>query len=56
MRACLNTPENELARMGDSAHERALTRHDIDREAAKLRALFAASATARIDARAAACR
>ncbi|HWH82051.1 MAG TPA: glycosyltransferase, partial [Burkholderiaceae bacterium] len=54
MRACLNAPANQLARMGDAAHERALARHDIDREAAKLCALFAASSSARVAAGAAA--
>ncbi|HWH80909.1 MAG TPA: glycosyltransferase family 4 protein [Burkholderiaceae bacterium] len=54
MRACLNAPAEQLARMGASAHEGALARHDIDREAAKLRALFAASSSARVAAGAAA--
>ena len=41
MAACLDAPADRLARMGDAAHRRVLARHDIDREAAKLAALFA---------------
>ena len=40
---CLAASPAELARMGDAAHARVLERHDIDREAAKLAALFAES-------------
>lgn len=40
MERCLNTPDDELARMGSRARTRVLARHDIDREAAKLIALF----------------
>ena len=40
MERCLNTPHDELARMGSRARTRVLARHDIDREAAKLIALF----------------
>lgn len=40
MERCLNTPADELARMGSRARTRVLARHDIDREAAKLIALF----------------
>jgi len=40
MEACLATPPDRLARMGEAAHRRALERHDIDTEAAKLAALF----------------
>jgi glycosyltransferase involved in cell wall biosynthesis len=45
MRECLAAPAEELSRIGESAHHRVLERHDIDREAAKLAALFAAPAT-----------
>jgi colanic acid/amylovoran biosynthesis glycosyltransferase len=41
--ACLVAPAAELARMGEAAHARVLERHDIDREAAKLAAHFAAT-------------
>jgi len=34
--------------MGEAARERVLARHDVDTEAAKLVALFAASAAARV--------
>lgn len=37
---CLALPIAELERMGEQAHDRVLQRHDIDREAAKLAALF----------------
>jgi glycosyltransferase involved in cell wall biosynthesis len=40
MAACLASPAESLARMGDSARRRVLERHDIDTEAAKLAALF----------------
>ncbi|WP_197685174.1 glycosyltransferase family 4 protein [Herminiimonas arsenitoxidans] len=40
MERCLNTPADELARMGARARTRVLARHDIDHEAAKLIALF----------------
>ena len=46
IRACLAATPQELARMADAAHARVLQRHDIDTEAAKLAALFAASAPA----------
>ena len=39
--ACLAATPDALARMGEAAHQRVLERHDIDREAAKLAALFA---------------
>ena len=44
---CLAAPADALARMGEAAHARVLARHDVDTEAAKLAALFAASAAAR---------
>ncbi len=44
MAACLDAPPDALARMGAAAHERVLARHDVDREAAKLVALFDAAA------------
>lgn len=40
MQECLATPPESLARMGETARKRALERHDIDIEAAKLAALF----------------
>ena len=39
--ACLEATPAELARMGEAGHRRVLARHDVDREAAKLAALFA---------------
>lgn len=44
MTTCLRATGDELARMGTAAHNRAVERHDVDREAAKLLALFSASA------------
>lgn len=41
---CLAQPPEVLQRMGDSARERVLQRHDIDLEAGKLAALFRRSA------------
>jgi len=43
MRSCLQAPSEVLQRMGDSGRKRALERHDIDKEAAKLAALFTVS-------------
>jgi colanic acid/amylovoran biosynthesis glycosyltransferase len=40
MQACLDAPVETLARMGEAARERVLERHDVEREAAKLTALF----------------
>src|SRR5207253_1637840 len=40
MQACLDAPVEMLARMGTSARQQAVTRHDIDSEAAKLGRLF----------------
>ncbi len=40
MQACLEAPADTLARMGAAAHERALARHSVDKEAAKLGKLF----------------
>ena len=40
MQACLAASPADLSRMAASAHARVLTRHDVDREAAKLAALF----------------
>ena len=45
MQACLASAPEQLARMADAAHARVLARHDIDREAAKLVALFRAAAS-----------
>jgi len=42
MRACLETPEIELERMGQAARFRALQRHGIDGQAARLSDLLAA--------------
>jgi colanic acid/amylovoran biosynthesis glycosyltransferase len=43
IQVCLNASERQLSSMAQSAHARVLARHDIDTEAAKLRALFKAS-------------
>jgi glycosyltransferase involved in cell wall biosynthesis len=40
MRACLAAPIEMLARMGATAHERVLERHDVESEAEKLAALL----------------
>jgi colanic acid/amylovoran biosynthesis glycosyltransferase len=40
MRGCLQTPAEELFRMGEAARRRALERHNADLEAAKLAGLF----------------
>jgi glycosyltransferase involved in cell wall biosynthesis len=40
MQACLDAPDETLARMGEAARERVLARHDADNEAAKLAKLF----------------
>jgi glycosyltransferase involved in cell wall biosynthesis len=45
MVACLDAPPDTLARMGAAAHERVLARHDVDREARKLAALFDVAGT-----------
>jgi glycosyltransferase involved in cell wall biosynthesis len=50
---CLAAPADALTRMGEAARTRALARHDVDIEAAKLAGLFAASAAARASPRAA---
>lgn len=42
MRACLDAPVEMLSRMGEVGHQRALERHNVDIEAAKLAKLFAA--------------
>ena len=42
MIACIEAPSSELDRMGDMAHQRVTTRHDVIREAQKLKSLFAA--------------
>jgi glycosyltransferase involved in cell wall biosynthesis len=42
MAGALQTPAADLVKMGAAAAERARTRHNIDTEAAKLAALFAA--------------
>jgi colanic acid/amylovoran biosynthesis glycosyltransferase len=38
--ACLSASPDELSAMGQAAHERVLARHDVDRSAAHLAALF----------------
>ncbi|MDM7255823.1 MAG: glycosyltransferase, partial [Paracoccus sp. (in: a-proteobacteria)] len=43
MAALSRIPQDELAAMGRAGHDRALMRHDIDRAAARLAALFAGS-------------
>jgi colanic acid/amylovoran biosynthesis glycosyltransferase len=40
IRACLAAPVEVLARMGETARERVLDRHDVETEAGKLTALF----------------
>lgn len=40
MRMCLDAPVEMLARMGEAGRERVLQRHDVEREAGKLTALF----------------
>jgi glycosyltransferase involved in cell wall biosynthesis len=42
IKACLDAPPAELARMGGAAHARVVERHNIDTEAAKLATLFRA--------------
>ena len=44
--ACLAARPDVLARMGEAGHRRVLARHDVDREAAKLAALFAGAGMA----------
>jgi colanic acid/amylovoran biosynthesis glycosyltransferase len=43
MEGCLAASPEALVRMGEAAHTQVIERHDIDREAAKLLALFEAS-------------
>jgi colanic acid/amylovoran biosynthesis glycosyltransferase len=40
MKACLAAPAHTLLEMGNRGHERAVARHNVDTEAAKLAALF----------------
>jgi glycosyltransferase involved in cell wall biosynthesis len=40
MRACLETPVDMLARMGEAGHQRVRELYNVDREAAKLDKLF----------------
>jgi glycosyltransferase involved in cell wall biosynthesis len=40
MEDCLRSDGPTIARMGESARQRVLERHDVDREAARLAALF----------------
>jgi glycosyltransferase involved in cell wall biosynthesis len=44
---CLNTPEGELGRMGEAAHERIAAHHDAGIEAQKLAELFAETVSGR---------
>jgi colanic acid/amylovoran biosynthesis glycosyltransferase len=44
MRTCLEAPTETLARMGGAGFQRVLERHDVNKEIAKLAALFSASA------------
>ncbi|WP_406851223.1 glycosyltransferase [Herbaspirillum huttiense] len=46
MQACLSATSEQLQRMGEFAHARAVERHSIDTEAAKLARLFSASQAA----------
>ena len=43
MKACLAATADDMTRVASSAYDRVLARHDVDREAAKLAALFARS-------------
>jgi glycosyltransferase involved in cell wall biosynthesis len=43
MRACLDCPQEDLQKMGQAARTRALARHDIDDQAARLSGLLAAN-------------
>ena len=43
MQDCLEQPPEAMTRMGNAAHARVLERHDIDKEATKLTALFQAA-------------
>lgn len=49
MLACLAAPADQLRRQGEAARARALARHDIDTETAKLVALFATAIAANSD-------
>jgi glycosyltransferase involved in cell wall biosynthesis len=40
MKICLDAPSETLTRMGEAAHRRVMELHDVNREAAKLGALF----------------
>jgi glycosyltransferase involved in cell wall biosynthesis len=40
MRACLDAPADIIMRMGEAAHKRAIERHDVDIQAARLAVLF----------------
>ncbi|HLK71466.1 MAG TPA: glycosyltransferase, partial [Steroidobacteraceae bacterium] len=44
MQDCLSRPAEAIARLGASAYERVIARHDVDVEAGKLVALFASAA------------
>ena len=46
MEACVNTPVDDLRRMGETAFRRVTARHDVDVEAAKLVALFCSTTVA----------
>ncbi len=48
MKACLAMPAARLAEMGDRARDRALLRHDVDREAARLAEYFRAAASGKL--------
>ena len=50
MRRCLEAPDDEIARMGETARERVLQRHDVNTEAAKLQKLFLMAAREQKDA------
>ena len=40
MQACLNASPEEISRMGEAARARVMERHDVNKEAASLAALF----------------
>jgi glycosyltransferase involved in cell wall biosynthesis len=43
MQDCLDAPPERMAQMGEASRARVLERHDIDKEASKLAALFQSS-------------
>jgi hypothetical protein len=49
MQACLAAAPDDLLRMGEAGRTRVLERHDVDREAARLARLFAASVRRKLE-------